>query len=118
MLTGAMFRIVVSEGRSTARLTFMKASSMMCMFSVPRNLTWTPDSHCLSSVRQVGGSAFFLSGMNGRMTRRRLPAATIPRAGLRQTGSRCPLVVAHLVRDNLHDIYAGCGFDAACSYIP
>jgi hypothetical protein len=26
--------------------------------------------------------------------------------------------VAHLVRDNLHDIYAGCGFDAACSYIP
>ena len=26
--------------------------------------------------------------------------------------------VAHIVRDNLHDIYAGCGFDAACSYIP
>ena len=26
--------------------------------------------------------------------------------------------VAHILRDNLHDIYAGCGFDAACSYIP
>ncbi len=26
--------------------------------------------------------------------------------------------VAHIIRDNLHDIYGGCGFDAACNYIP
>jgi len=26
--------------------------------------------------------------------------------------------LAHIIRDNLHDIYQGCGFDAACSYIP
>jgi hypothetical protein len=26
--------------------------------------------------------------------------------------------VAHIIRDNLHDIYGGCGFDGACNYIP
>ena len=26
--------------------------------------------------------------------------------------------LAHIIRDNLHDIYQGCGFDNACSYIP
>ena len=26
--------------------------------------------------------------------------------------------LAHIIRDNLHDIYGGCGFDAACNYIP
>ena len=26
--------------------------------------------------------------------------------------------VAHIVRDDLHDVYEGCGFDAACSYVP
>ena len=26
--------------------------------------------------------------------------------------------LAHIIRDNLHDIYEGCGFDAACNYIP
>ena len=25
---------------------------------------------------------------------------------------------AHVIQDNLHDIYQGCGFDNACSYIP
>jgi len=26
--------------------------------------------------------------------------------------------LAHIVRDNLHDVYEGCGFDAACNYTP
>jgi len=26
--------------------------------------------------------------------------------------------LAHIIRDNLHDIYQGCGFDNVCSYIP
>jgi hypothetical protein len=26
--------------------------------------------------------------------------------------------MAHIIRDNLHDIYQGCGFDNACNYIP
>ena len=26
--------------------------------------------------------------------------------------------LTHIIRDNLHDIYQGCGFDNACSYIP
>jgi hypothetical protein len=26
--------------------------------------------------------------------------------------------LAHIIRDNLHDIYQGCGFDNACNYIP
>ena len=26
--------------------------------------------------------------------------------------------LAHIIRDNLHDIYQGFGFDDACSYIP
>jgi hypothetical protein len=26
--------------------------------------------------------------------------------------------IAHIIRDNLHDIYQGCGFDNACNYIP
>lgn len=26
--------------------------------------------------------------------------------------------VAHVIRDELHNVYAGCGFDAACNYIP
>ena len=26
--------------------------------------------------------------------------------------------LAHIVRDNLHDVYEGCGFDAACDYTP
>ncbi|HXW21012.1 MAG TPA: hypothetical protein VEK35_10960 [Roseiarcus sp.] len=26
--------------------------------------------------------------------------------------------LAHVLRDELHNVYAGCGFDAACSYIP
>lgn len=26
--------------------------------------------------------------------------------------------VAHIIRDNLHDVYEGCGFDAACSFTP
>jgi hypothetical protein len=25
---------------------------------------------------------------------------------------------AHIIRDELHNVYAGCGFDAACNYIP
>jgi hypothetical protein len=34
------------------------------------------------------------------------------------TDSRKASGVAHILRDNPHDIYAGCGFDAACSHIP
>jgi hypothetical protein len=26
--------------------------------------------------------------------------------------------VAHIVRDDLHDVYEGCGFDKACNYVP
>jgi hypothetical protein len=26
--------------------------------------------------------------------------------------------VARIVRDELHDVYEGCGFDAACNYVP
>lgn len=26
--------------------------------------------------------------------------------------------VAHIIRDELHDVYEGCGFDAACNYVP
>ena len=26
--------------------------------------------------------------------------------------------VAHIIRDNLHNVYQGCGFDAACNYAP
>jgi len=26
--------------------------------------------------------------------------------------------VAHIIRDDLHDIYEGCGFDAACNHAP
>lgn len=26
--------------------------------------------------------------------------------------------LAHIIRDNLHDAYQGCGFDTACNYIP
>jgi hypothetical protein len=26
--------------------------------------------------------------------------------------------VAHIVRDELHNVYEGCGFDAACNYVP
>ena len=26
--------------------------------------------------------------------------------------------VAHIIRDNLHNVYEGCGFDAACNYVP
>jgi hypothetical protein len=26
--------------------------------------------------------------------------------------------VAHIIRDDLHNVYEGCGFDAACSYVP
>ena len=26
--------------------------------------------------------------------------------------------VAHIMRDELHDMYEGCGFDAACNYAP
>jgi hypothetical protein len=26
--------------------------------------------------------------------------------------------VAHIIRDDLHDVYEGCGFDLACDYIP
>lgn len=26
--------------------------------------------------------------------------------------------MAHIVRDDLHNVYAGCGFDTACSYVP
>lgn len=25
---------------------------------------------------------------------------------------------AHIVRDDLHNVYEGCGFDAACNYVP
>jgi hypothetical protein len=25
---------------------------------------------------------------------------------------------AHIVRDDLHNVYEGCGFDTACSYVP
>jgi hypothetical protein len=25
---------------------------------------------------------------------------------------------AHIIRDNFHNVYEGCGFDAACSYVP
>jgi len=26
--------------------------------------------------------------------------------------------VAHIIRDDLHNVYEGCGFDAACNYVP
>jgi len=26
--------------------------------------------------------------------------------------------VAHIIRDELHNVYEGCGFDATCSYVP
>ncbi len=26
--------------------------------------------------------------------------------------------VAHIIRDDLHNVYEGCGFDAACDYVP
>jgi hypothetical protein len=26
--------------------------------------------------------------------------------------------VAHIVRDGLHNVYEGCGFDKACNYVP
>jgi len=26
--------------------------------------------------------------------------------------------LAHIIRDNLHDVYEGCGFDGACNYTP
>jgi hypothetical protein len=26
--------------------------------------------------------------------------------------------LAHIMRDDLHDVYEGCGFDATCNYIP
>ncbi len=26
--------------------------------------------------------------------------------------------VAHIIRDSLHNVYEGCGFDAACNYVP
>ena len=26
--------------------------------------------------------------------------------------------MAHIIRDDLHNVYEGCGFDAACNYVP
>ena len=26
--------------------------------------------------------------------------------------------LAHIIRDELHNVYEGCGFDAACNYVP
>jgi hypothetical protein len=31
---------------------------------------------------------------------------------------KAPESKAHIIRDNLHNVYEGCGFDAACSYLP
>jgi len=25
---------------------------------------------------------------------------------------------AHIIRDELHNVYEGCGFDATCNYVP
>jgi len=31
---------------------------------------------------------------------------------------KAPDNTAHIIRDNFHDVYEGCGFDAACNYVP
>lgn len=95
-----------------------KAGSRVFLLHAPDGKTWVMQSYATEVDRsltfdqlpQLGSKLKLPAGF-------RFEAKTLTK-DLTINPTDVPNHTAHIMRDDLHNVYEGCGFDNACSYIP